>query len=102
SVANRGRSAGGLSGRPLYPRALEVVRHIRTVTGGRLPIIGVGGIFSAADAYAMIRAGAALVQVYTGMIYEGPSIARQINRGLLQLLERDGFNSIDEASSHED
>lgn len=88
---------GGLSGRPLFPRALAVVRRIRRVTEGRLPIVGVGGIFTAADAYAMIRAGAGLVQVYTGLIYEGPLIARRISRGLLRLLDRDGFHSIAEA-----
>jgi dihydroorotate dehydrogenase len=90
--------SGGLSGRPLFPRALQVVRHIRRQAGGRLPVVGVGGIFSAADAYAMIRAGASLVQVYTGFVYEGPSIARRVNRGLLRLLARDGLRSIAEAS----
>jgi len=73
------------------------VRHIRWRTEGRLPIIGVGGIFDAADAYAMIRAGASLVQVYTGFIYEGPLIARRINRGVLRLMDRDGLKHIGEA-----
>lgn len=88
---------GGLSGVPLRGRATEFVRHIRRQTHGQLPVIGVGGIFNAADAYEKIRAGASLVEVWTGMIYEGPSIAAEINRGLLRLLERDGFGSIAQA-----
>jgi dihydroorotate dehydrogenase len=87
---------GGLSGRPLHPRALAVVRFIHQHTKERLPIIGVGGIFNAADAYAMIRAGATLIQVYTGLIYEGPAIARRINQGLLRLMDRDGVTSLSE------
>ncbi len=85
---------GGLSGAPLRVRATECVRHIWRQTQGKLPIIGVGGIFSAADAYEKIRAGASLVEVWTGLVYEGPGIVRDINRGLLRLLERDGFGSI--------
>jgi dihydroorotate dehydrogenase len=88
---------GGLSGLPLRARATECVRHISRQTRGQLPIIGVGGIFTADDAYEKIRAGANLVEVWTGMIYEGPAIARNINRGLLRLLERDGLASIAEA-----
>lgn len=86
---------GGLSGEPLRARATECIRHIRRHS--KLPIIGVGGIFSAVDAYAKIRAGASLVEVWTGLIYEGPALVRDINRGLLRLLERDGFGSIAEA-----
>jgi dihydroorotate dehydrogenase len=85
---------GGLSGAPLRARATECIRHIRRQTNGRLPIIGVGGIFTAADAYEKIRAGACLIEVWTGMIFEGPSIVRNINRGLLRLLARDGFGTI--------
>jgi dihydroorotate dehydrogenase len=88
---------GGLSGAPLKARATECVRHIHRQTKGRVPIIGVGGIFTAEDAYEKIRAGAALVEVWTGMIYEGPLIVRDINRGLLQLLERDGFGTMADA-----
>ena len=88
---------GGLSGAPLRQRATECVRHIWRQTHGKLPIIGVGGIFSAADAYEKIRAGANLVEVWTGLVYEGPGIVCDINRGLLRLLERDGFGSIAEA-----
>lgn len=89
--------AGGISGRPLRRRALEAVRLIRTMTRGELPIIGVGGIFSAQDAWERILAGASLVQVYTGFIYEGPTIARDINRGLLTRMQRAGVRSIEEA-----
>jgi dihydroorotate dehydrogenase len=88
---------GGLSGATLRERSTECVRHIRRQTNGQIPIIGVGGIFGAEDAYEKIRAGASLVEVWTGMIYEGPAIVRTINRGLLRLLERDGFGSMAEA-----
>ena len=88
---------GGLSGRPLHTRAVEVVRHIYHRTEGTLPIVGVGGIFTAADAYAMIRAGASLVQLYSAMVYQGPGIARRIVRGLAHLMRRDGFGSVAEA-----
>jgi dihydroorotate dehydrogenase len=88
---------GGLSGAPLRARATECVRHIWRQTHGKLPIIGVGGIFNAADAYEKIRAGASLVEVWTGLIYEGPGLVRDINRGLLELLHRDGFYSIADA-----
>jgi dihydroorotate dehydrogenase len=88
---------GGLSGQPLTERSCEVMRFLYRQTGGKIPLIGVGGIASAEQAYARIRAGASLVQVYTGMIYEGPSLARTINSGLLHLLKRDGLNSINEA-----
>ncbi|REJ34735.1 MAG: dihydroorotate dehydrogenase (quinone) [Bacillota bacterium] len=89
--------AGGLSGRPLAARALRITAAVHRLTGGRLPVIGVGGIFSARDAYERIRAGATLVQVYTALIYRGPGLARRINRGLVQLLERDGLGRITEA-----
>jgi dihydroorotate dehydrogenase len=85
---------GGLSGKPLRQRATECVRHIYRQTHGKLPIIGVGGIFTAADAYEKIRAGASLIEVWTGLIYEGPAMVAQINRGLHRLLERDGFDNI--------
>lgn len=89
--------SGGLSGKPLKARATSFVRHIYKATAGRLPIIGVGGIFSAEDAYEKIRAGAAAVQILTGFIYEGPAAVKRINRGLLKLIERDGFKHISEA-----
>jgi len=87
--------AGGLSGRPIEPRATELVRFVAERTD--LPVIGVGGVFTAADAYRKIRAGASLVQLYTGLVYRGPRIAREINRGLATLLERDGFEDVAEA-----
>jgi dihydroorotate dehydrogenase len=89
--------AGGVSGPPVRKRALAVVARIHHQTGGRLPIVGVGGIFGAEDAWRMIVAGASLVQVWTGFIYRGPGIAREINRGLAAYLERDGMRSLDEA-----
>ncbi len=86
--------AGGLSGAPLRERATAVIRRLYQLSGGRLPIIGVGGIFTADDAYAKIRAGASLVQVYTGFVYEGPGLPRRLCSGLTALLARDGFATI--------
>jgi dihydroorotate dehydrogenase len=88
---------GGLSGAPLRDLAQRRLRDFRRETGGGIPLIGVGGIASAEDAWARIRAGASLVQVYSAMIYEGPGIARKIAKGLEQLMQRDGFASIAEA-----
>ena len=87
--------SGGLSGKPIEARSTEIVRFVAERTD--LPVIGVGGIFTAEDAYRKIRAGADLVQLYTGFIYEGPTIARYINSGLLDLLDRDGFDSVADA-----
>jgi dihydroorotate dehydrogenase len=86
--------AGGLSGRPLGPRATKVLRTVYRLTSGRLPLIGVGGIGSAEDAYARIRAGASAVQLYTAMVYDGISLPGRIARGLDRLLARDGFASV--------
>jgi len=86
---------GGLSGAPLRERATRTVRFV--AERPEVPVIGVGGVFTAADAYAKIRAGASLVQLYTGLVYRGPSIARSINRGLLHRLDRDGFESVEAA-----
>jgi dihydroorotate dehydrogenase len=88
---------GGLSGSPLRSRSTEVVRHIYRQTKGSLPIIGVGGIFSAADAWDKIAAGASLVQVYTGLVYEGPGIVKAIVDGLRIRLQREGMNTIRQA-----
>jgi len=88
---------GGLSGLPLRKRSTEVIARLYKLTQGAIPLVGVGGIFSAADAWEKICVGASLVQVYTGFIYEGPRIARTINEGLVQLLKRGGFKSLDEA-----
>ncbi len=76
--------AGGLSGKPLHERALQAVRCVRKAAGAGIPIIGVGGIFSGADALAMLQAGASLIEVYTGVIYEGLALARKINKYLRQ------------------
>ncbi|GAB2700350.1 quinone-dependent dihydroorotate dehydrogenase [Paenibacillus thermoaerophilus] len=89
--------AGGLSGRPLTERSTQVVRRLYRTTGGRLPIIGCGGIFTAEDAYAKIRAGASLVEIYTSLIYKGPGIAGHIQRGLLAAMRRDGFTHLSQA-----
>lgn len=88
---------GGLSGRPLTTPSTQFIQEIYQITQGQIPIIGVGGIFSAEDAYAKIRAGANLIQVYTGMIYEGPMICKRINQGLLDYLDQDGFDHIQDA-----
>ena len=87
---------GGLSGHPLLGRARSAIRSIRRRVGPSFPIIGVGGIANAADAYGHLRAGANLVELYTGLIYEGPGLVRSINSGLAALLRRDGFGSIDD------
>jgi len=86
---------GGLSGAPIEGRATETVRFAAERVD--VPVVGVGGVATAADAYRKIRAGASLVQLYTAFVYRGPSIAREINRGLLTLLERDGFDAVSEA-----
>ena len=92
-----GREPGGLSGRPISSIVTNFVSHIYKSSQGRLPIIGVGGIFNSENAYDKIKAGASALQIYTGFIYEGPSAVKRINRGLLRLLKRDGFKSIAEA-----
>jgi len=88
---------GGVSGQPLMELARSTIRQIYESTGGQIPIIGVGGIASAEDAYAHIRAGASLVEFCTGLIYHGPSLPMSIRGGLARLLKKDGFGCIDEA-----
>jgi dihydroorotate dehydrogenase len=88
---------GGLSGKPVRALVTSFVRHIYASTEGRLPIIGVGGIFTAEDAYEKITAGASAVQILTGFVYEGPGAVKRINQGLLKLLDRDGFKNIADA-----
>jgi dihydroorotate dehydrogenase len=92
---------GGLSGRPLRSRSTEIIRHLYRQTTGKLPIIGVGGIFSAADAWEKIAAGAVLLQIYTGLVYEGPGVVGAIVRGLIEELERRGLKSLDQAVGSE-
>ncbi|MGN6377010.1 MAG: quinone-dependent dihydroorotate dehydrogenase [Sphingomonas sp.] len=89
--------AGGLSGAPLAPLARQRLADFRTATGAALPIVSVGGIGDADEAYARIRAGASLIQLYTALVYEGPGLARRIARGLAERLRRDGFASVAEA-----
>jgi dihydroorotate dehydrogenase len=91
------REAGGLSGLPLKERSTAWISEIYKETGNQLPIIGVGGIFTGDDAYEKIRAGASLVQIYTGMIYEGPGIVKKINERLMELMDRDGIKHISDA-----
>jgi dihydroorotate dehydrogenase len=93
--------AGGLSGAPLKALALQRLRDFRKATGGAVPLVGVGGIASAADAWERIRAGASLVQLYSALVYEGPGLGRRIARGLIPLMRRDGFASIAEAVGSE-
>ncbi len=88
--------AGGLSGKPLTNRSTKMIRMIYQITRGQLPIIGVGGVFTGQDAFDKIRAGANLIQVYTGMIYQGPWIAKKINVELLKLLDQHQISSIQE------
>lgn len=85
---------GGLSGAPLFERSTRILARLSQLTEGRLPLIGVGGIASAEEAYAKIRAGASAVQLYTAMVYHGLSLAPKIARGLDALLARDGFASV--------
>ncbi len=87
---------GGMSGRPLRSRANDVIRYLFRVTRGRLPLIGVGGIFTPEDVYERIKSGASLVQLYTSLIYEGPFLPRTLNEGLLKLMERDGVKCVAE------
>jgi dihydroorotate dehydrogenase len=88
---------GGISGYPAQQSSDAQIAAVYAKTQGRYPIIGVGGIFSAEDAYRKIRRGASLVQLITGMIYEGPQLIGQMNRDLVQLLKRDGFASVSQA-----
>ena len=89
--------AGGLSGKPLRSRATDVIKTIYRYSNGKLPIIGVGGVFTGEDAFEKIAAGSSLVQAYTGFIYGGPSFAKDVNIRLAEILKERGFSSIDEA-----
>ena len=88
---------GGLSGAPLFARSTEVLKRLRRRLGSKLVLVGVGGVQSGADAYAKIRAGAALVQLYSALVYEGPGLIARIKKELLALLARDGFSSVEQA-----
>ncbi|WP_127088802.1 quinone-dependent dihydroorotate dehydrogenase [Aquabacter cavernae] len=89
--------AGGLSGRPLFALSTERLGALARLLGGRLPLIGCGGVASGADAYAKVRAGAHLVQVYSAMVFHGPGLVRDIKRDLAARLKADGFRSLTEA-----
>jgi dihydroorotate dehydrogenase len=91
------RESGGLSGRPLFAPSTELLRDMHRLTGGRLPLVGVGGIASGSNAYAKIRAGASLVQLYTALIYQGPGLVGRLKRELAACLRADGFRSLGEA-----
>ncbi|KAL0746860.1 hypothetical protein Bca101_028862 [Brassica carinata] len=88
---------GGLSGKPLFNLSTSMLREMYTLTRGKIPLIGCGGVSSGEDAYKKIRAGATLVQLYTGFAYGGPALIPQIKEELVSCLERDGFKSIQEA-----
>lgn len=93
--------AGGLSGRPLFAASTAMLAQVARLTGGSVPLIGVGGISSGADAYAKIRAGARALQLYTALIYGGPAAVARIGRELAALLRRDGFTSLAQAVGSE-
>lgn len=88
---------GGISGAPMRALSTEMIRHIYRATSGKYILIGLGGVFTAEDAYEKIRAGASLVQLVTGLIYEGPMVVKRINRGLAELLKRDGYAHVADA-----
>ena len=88
---------GGLSGLPIRTHSSNVIAKLYQLTGGAIPLVGVGGIFTAADAWEKICAGASLIQLYTGFIYRGPGIVWEINKGLKGILDREGIDSLDQA-----
>ena len=96
-LVNSNIKKGGISGKPLAKRSYEVLRIVAAEVFGKVPIISVGGIDSAEEAYKRIKAGASLIQLYTAIIYKGPGVVGEINRGLIELLKKDGFNHISEA-----
>ena len=91
------REPGGLSGAPLFDPSTQVLKQMRMRTGARVVLVGVGGVSSGADAYAKIRAGASLVQLYTALAYEGPGLVARIKRELLECLKRDGYSHLTHA-----
>jgi dihydroorotate dehydrogenase len=96
-VSPEAHEPGGLSGRPLFAPSTSLLAEMYRLTSGKVPIIGVGGIASGADAYEKIRAGASLVQLYTALVYRGPGLVQRIKLELAALLVRDGFASLAEA-----
>ena len=92
-----GERPGGLSGKPLTDKSTQIIGNFYKLTNGKIPIIGVGGISSGADAYEKIKAGASLVQLYSALVFKGPALINQINNDLVKLLKQDGFENINEA-----
>jgi dihydroorotate dehydrogenase len=92
---------GGISGGPVKDLSTNIIRHIYRRTGGKYVLIGLGGVFDAEDAYEKIKAGASLIQIVTGLIYKGPTIVKKINKGLVELLARDGYRNVSEAIGKE-
>jgi dihydroorotate dehydrogenase len=91
------KETGGLSGRPLFQSSTEMLRKAWRRSGGAIPLVGVGGIASADDAYTKIRAGASLVQLYTALVYQGPGLVARIKAGLAARLKADGFARLEDA-----
>jgi dihydroorotate dehydrogenase len=96
-LSQNAKEAGGLSGHPLFAASTALLAAMFRLTRGQVPLIGVGGVANAADAYAKIRAGASLVQLYTALVFAGPPLVGEIKKGLADLLKADGFDSIAEA-----
>jgi dihydroorotate dehydrogenase len=92
---------GGISGKPIRELSTNLIRHIYRATNGKYVIVGLGGVFTAEDAYEKIKAGASLVQIITGLIYGGPAVVKKINRGLVALLKRDGYTHVSDAVGKE-
>jgi len=86
--------SGGLSGQPLFGPATQLLADMYRLTDGKLPLIGTGGIGSAAQAYAKVRAGASLLQLYSALVFRGPALIDEVTRGLADLLRRDGWRSL--------
>ena len=95
-LAERIDETGGLSGKPLHERSLAMVKYIYKHTEGALPIVGLGGVSSAADVVAFLRAGASLVQLYTGLIYEGPFLVKRMKRELAEYCVAEGVSAVHE------
>ena len=91
---------GGISGTPVKELSTSMIRKVYEKTDGKYAIVGVGGVFTAKDAYEKIQNGASLVQLITGMIYRGPTVMKEINQGLVELLKKDGFKNVSEAVGH--
>ena len=99
--AKHGDQAGGVSGRPVFEMSTALLSAVYQETGDALTLVGVGGVSNAAQAYAKIRAGASLVQLYTGLVYQGPGLVSQMKRALADMLRADGFGTLEEAVGSE-